>query len=66
MGKYERNKSKNSLKMQQTVENLDNKIKELWPKDGPSSQEVEKYIKKLLNIDLSYGFCSYIHTFCSI
>ena len=32
--------------MQQPVENLDNKIKELWPKDGPSSQEVEKYIKK--------------------
>ena len=32
--------------MQQPVENLDTKIKELWPKDGPSSQEVEKYIKK--------------------
>ena len=32
--------------MQQPVENLENKIKELWPKDGPSSQEVEKYIKK--------------------
>ena len=32
--------------MQQPVQNLDNKIKELWPKDGPSSQEVEKYIKK--------------------
>ena len=30
----------------QPVENLDNKIKKLWPKDGPSSQEVEKYIKK--------------------
>ena len=32
--------------MQQPVENLDSKIKELWPKNGPSSQEVEKYIKK--------------------
>ena len=32
--------------MQQLAENLENKIKKLWPKDGPSSQEVEKYIKK--------------------
>ena len=32
--------------MQQPVQNLDSKIKELWPKNGPSSQEVEKYIKK--------------------
>ena len=32
--------------MQQPVQNLNNKIKELWPKDGPSSLEVEKYIKK--------------------
>ena len=32
--------------MQQPVENLENKIKALWPKDGPSIQEVEKYIKK--------------------
>ena len=32
--------------MQQLVENLDIKIKKLWPKDGPSSEEVEKYIKK--------------------
>ena len=30
----------------QPVENLESKIKELWPKDGPSSLEVEKYIKK--------------------
>ena len=30
----------------QTAENLDNKIKELWPKNGPSILEVEKYIKK--------------------
>ena len=28
------------------AENLENTIKELWPKDGPSSLEVEKYIKK--------------------
>jgi len=27
-------------------ENLGNKIKEFWPKNGPSTQEVEKYIKK--------------------
>jgi len=28
------------------LENLDNKIKEFWPKDGPPSNEVAKYIKK--------------------
>ena len=28
------------------AENLDNKIKEFWPKNGPSTKEVEKYIKK--------------------
>ena len=27
-------------------ENLDNKIKEFWPKNGPSAKEVEKYVKK--------------------
>ena len=27
-------------------ENLDNKIKECWPKNGPPIKEVEKYIKK--------------------
>ena len=32
--------------MQQTAENLDNKIKEFWPSSGPPLQEVEKYIKK--------------------
>ena len=30
----------------QTAENLDNKIKGFWPKDGPPIQEVEKYVKK--------------------
>ena len=30
----------------QPAENLESKIKELWPEDGPSSLEVEKYIKK--------------------
>ncbi len=30
------------------AENLDNKIKELWPKDGPSTQEVKKYVTKYL------------------
>jgi len=29
-----------------TAENLDNKIKEFWPKNGPATQEIEKYIKK--------------------
>ena len=29
-----------------TTENLDNKIKEFWPKNGPPTQEIEKYIKK--------------------
>tara|TARA_Y100000590_G_scaffold82851_1_gene92340 strand:+ start:4507 stop:5421 length:915 start_codon:yes stop_codon:yes gene_type:complete len=45
VGYHERDKSKNSLKML-PAKNLDNKIKEFWPKDGPSIQEVEKYIKK--------------------
>ncbi len=30
----------------QPAENLDNKIKKFWPKNGPSIQEVEKYVKK--------------------
>jgi len=30
----------------QSAENLDIKIKKIWPKDGPSTLEVEKYIKK--------------------
>ena len=30
------------------VENLDNRIKEFWPKDGPPTQEVKKYVKKYL------------------
>jgi len=30
------------------VENLDNKIKEFWPKDGPASDKIAKYIKKYL------------------
>ena len=29
-----------------TTENLDSKIKEFWPKNGPATQEIEKYIKK--------------------
>ena len=28
------------------AENLDNKIKEFWPKNGPPTQEIEKYVKK--------------------
>ena len=30
------------------AENLDNKIKEFWPKNGPPTQEIEKYVKKYL------------------
>ena len=29
-----------------TANNLDNKIKEFWPKSGPAIQEIEKYVKK--------------------
>ena len=32
----------------QTTENLNNKIKEFWPKDGPPTHEIEKYVKKYL------------------
>ena len=32
--------------MQQTAQNLESKIKDIWPKDGPSSLEVEKYVRK--------------------
>ncbi len=30
------------------AENLDSKIKTLWPKDGPPTQEIGKYVKKYL------------------
>ena len=30
------------------AENLDSKIKEFWPKNGPSTEEIAKYIKKYL------------------
>ena len=29
-------------------EYLNNRIKELWPKDGPSTLEIAKYVKKYL------------------
>ena len=29
-----------------SAENLKNQIEKLWPKNGPSTQELEKYIKK--------------------
>ena len=29
-----------------TTENISDKIKEFWPKDGPANNEIEKYIKK--------------------
>ena len=58
-----------------TTENLDNKIKEFWPKNGPATQEIEKYVKKyskekivikcggrvLLDPDL---FNNFINTYC--
>ena len=28
------------------AENLDSKIKKFWPKNGPSTQEIKKYLKK--------------------
>ena len=28
------------------AKNFDNKIKEFWPKNGPPTQEIEKYVKK--------------------
>ena len=28
------------------AENLNDKIKELWPKNGPATNEIEKYVKK--------------------
>ena len=31
-----------------TIENLNNSIKEFWPKNGPLVQEIEKYVKKYL------------------
>ena len=31
-----------------TTENLDNNIKEFWPKNGPPTHEIEKYVKKYL------------------
>ena len=31
-----------------SAENLDSKIKKFWPKDGPSTQEIKKYLKKYL------------------
>ena len=31
-----------------TAENLDNKIKEFWPKNGPKIHEIKKYVKKYL------------------
>ena len=40
-----------------STENLDNKIKEFWPKNGPPTQEIEKYVKKYLKekIDIKSG-----------
>ena len=31
-----------------SAENIDSRIKEYWPKDGPDNNEIEKYIKKYL------------------
>ena len=32
-----------------TAENFNHKIREFWPKNGPPTKEVEKYIKKYSN-----------------
>ena len=32
-----------------STETLDNNIKEFWPKNGPPTHEIEKYVKKYLN-----------------
>ena len=29
-----------------SAENLDNRITQFWPKNGPPTQEIEKYVKK--------------------
>ena len=31
-----------------SIKNLDDKVKELWPKNGPPTQEIDKYVKKYL------------------
>jgi len=46
VGDNEKDYCKNSLDIMQLNENLDNQIKKFWPKNGPSIQEVEKYVKK--------------------
>jgi len=48
MGHYASNKSINR-KIMLPAENLDSKIKEFWPKNGPSTEEVQKYTKKYSN-----------------
>ena len=30
----------------QAAENSNNKIKEFWPKNGPPTQEINKYVKR--------------------
>ena len=37
-----------------TTKNLDDKIKEFWPKNGPATQEIEKYVKKIFKRKNSY------------
>ena len=36
------------------TENLDNKIEKFWPKNGPPTQEIEKYVKKYKKEKNSY------------
>ena len=45
------------------AENLNNKIKKFWPKNGPQTQKIEKYVKKYSKekIVIKCGAVSYTH-----
>ena len=40
----------------QQVESLDNKLKEFWPKKGPPTKDINKYVKKQqINVSKKYN-----------
>ena len=47
-------------------ENLGNKIKEFWPKNGPPTREVEKYIKKYSKEKIVIKCGGKVLRFCAI